>query len=340
MCFGDTKTTTKSKSLPGWLDSAAQGNVKTIEGLQDTGYQTYGGPRVADMNSDENWGSSLIRSLAGSSNPYTAVQEGAYNNAATAGPQQVSTGRVIDDVRGSGAPGELSGSTADYMDPYIASVLAPQLRQIDEAAVKQGQSANREATMAGAFGDARMGFKDSEIERDRVNQRIDTTGRGYSQAFNTAMQLKNGDINRNLQADTTNGQFAEQGMARAMAGSQALGELDKYNTGRQADLAGLVQRQGSVQRAIEQAKLDAAYGEHTKSQQYPLELAKLLGSNINGIAGNLTTETSTEPDNSGYGMLASLGGTALKYAMAPATGGASMMMPSPNGPGTYSPMFF
>ena len=96
MCFGDSKQTgTKETAIPAWLQSASQENINNLQGMRDQGYQSYEGPRVADLSSDEMWGNHLIRSLAGSSNPYTSVMEGAFNNAATAGPQSVSTVRAI-----------------------------------------------------------------------------------------------------------------------------------------------------------------------------------------------------------------------------------------------------
>jgi hypothetical protein len=38
--------------------------------------------------------------------------------------------------------------------------------------------------------------------------------------------------------------------------------------------------------------------------------------------------TTTAPDNSGFGILGSLLGTGVKAALAPATGGASLLMPT------------
>jgi hypothetical protein len=355
--------------------------------MRDSGFQDYTGPRVADLNSDQSGAASLIRALAGSNNPYTSQIQDLFSKGANAPASQVSTSRLIDNVPGQGA----SGSTQDYMDPYIQSVLAPQLRMIDENATKNQNALDARATMGGAFGDARSGFEAAQNTRDANNLRADTIGKGYSQAFADAMARKGVDLSRILDVDKTNAGLNETALNRGFTGGAALQGLDKYNTGRGADLATLLGQTGATERGVDQAKLDAQYQEFSRKTGFPLEVSKMLMSAINGtpydktttgattgtnvtngstvgsgttsntgntstntqsngstsgISDSTGTETVQKPDNSGFGILASLLGTLGKAALAPATGGLSMMMPSgssmapsPNGPNTYSPMF-
>lgn len=309
-CFGNKTVSTEntSKQADPALRQVGLNNLDFLTKLRDSGYQSYGGQRVADLSGDENNAGGMIRSLAGSQNPYTSNLESVYGRVANTGPQNVSTTRVIDNVPGQGA----GGSTADYMNPYLAQVLAPQLREIDQQAVENQKGLDARAAMGGAFGDARSGFEASQNTKNANLLRSDTTGRGYSDAFNNAMGLKTADINRLLNAGQFNASMNEQGLARALQGGQALQGLDKYNTGRQADLANLLQQFGATGRGIDQAKLDAAYQEFAKKQQYPLDIAKLIAGGVAGAPGNTTGTTEKQaPDNSGWGLLGALGGTAL-----------------------------
>jgi hypothetical protein len=312
MCFGNKVTDTKATAVPQQLTDAASSNTAALAKLRDAGYQAYQGQRVADQTPDTETGAGMIRSLAGTTNPYTSTIAGAATNAATAGPQRVSAGRTIDNVPG--ANGGPAGTTQDYMDPYLSSVLAPQLRDIDLQTIKNQQGLDAQATMGGAFGDARTGIQAAENTRLGNQARTDTIGRGYSGAFNNAMGLKTADINRNLDVGKTNAALGEQGFARALAGGQALQGLDSHNTGRQADLAGLLGKVGEARRTNNQAKLDAAYQEFSKATGYPIEVAKAITASLNPHAYG-HTETQSKPDNSGYGMVGTLAGTALGAAL-------------------------
>lgn len=331
MCFGNTVVKEDKTSTPDpALTAAAKSNTDFLSNLRNTGYQAYGGPKVADQTPDTLTGADMIRTLAGTSDPYTSTVAGAATNAATAGPQSVSTGRAIDNVPG--ANGGPAGTTQDYMDPYLASVLAPQLRDIDLQTSKNQNKLDATAAMGGAFGDARTGIQASENTRLGNLARTDTIGQGYSNAFNNAMALKTGDINRNLDVGKTNAALNEQGMARQLAGGNALQALDTHDTGRQADMATLLTNIGNAKQSNDQAKLSAAYEEFAKATGYPLQVAQLIGGTLQPTAYGSNTVTSG-PDNSGYGMIAALGGTALKAALAPATGGLSLAVPSGGSPG-------
>lgn len=312
MCFGNRKETerkTTTELIPDHLRSASQNNIGFLERMRDTGYQEYTGPRVADLSADENTAHSLIRALAGSGNAYTGEIEKLFRDYSNTPAANLGTVRAIDNVPGKGA----SGSTQDYMDPYLAQVLAPQLRELGLQAQKNQNQLDARATMGGAFGDARSGFEASENTKN-LNQAVtDTTGRGYSAAFNNAMALKTSDINRLLDVDKTNAMLKESGLARALAGGNALMGLDKYNTGRQADLAGMLEKAGASRRGIDQARLDAQYAEYAKKTGFPLEVIKLLTGAISSTPyDKQKTEITEKPDNSGWGILGGLAGTGIK----------------------------
>lgn len=346
MCFGDTKQTgskTETKTIPAWLSGASEQNINDLRGMRDQGYQAYTGQRVADLSGDETQAGDMIRTLAGSSNPYTGQAEDAFSASANGGPSQVSTVRAIDNVPGQGA----DGSTADYMDPYLKQVLAPMLAQLDEDNARTQNSSDARATMAGAFGDSGAAFERARNTDLGNRTKLSTVGNAYSNAFNNAMALKTGDINRNLDVSKTNAALNEQGLARRMAGGNALLGLDKYNTGRQADLASMLQKVGAGGRAIDQAKLDATYQEFSNKTGYPLQMSKLIIDAINGSPSKgegTSTSTSYAPDNSGYGFLGSLLGAGANFLLpgsgALVSGAIGGMAPSGNSNalnGTMSP---
>jgi hypothetical protein len=324
MCLGNqkqVKDTVSNVQLPQWLTSASQNNVASAQNLRDTGYQEYTGPRVAELTPDQNAAYSTIRSMASSENPYKSDLENVFGSVAKAGPQSVSTVRSIDNVPGQGA----SGSTQDYMNPFIGATLDPIMRQIArQRAAAQNQS-DAVSTMGGAFGDARHGFADAEVARNFNNAETDAVGKVNSDAYDRAMQQKQADIARLLDVGKTNANLTEQGMQRQLQGGTALQNLDKYDTGRQADLANMEAAAGEKQRSVNQAGIDAKFQEFMRSQNWPIQLQQLVNQAIASAPHDVNKDEKVyQPDNSGFGMLGSALGAIGSVALAPATGGVSL----------------
>lgn len=285
MCFGSNKTTstTQTTTVPDWLQTAGQENVDWLKAKRD---ETYSAPRVAGPTADQNTAYDLIRTLAGSSNPYTGTAAGAYTTAANKAPTQI-------------------GDVSKWMNPYIEQALAPQLKGIARQGDQQRQGIAAQATGAGAFGDSRHGILESEQMRNEAQQVADTRAQGYNTAYNSALDIAK-----------TNASLEEQGLLRALTGANGLIGLDKYNTGRGADLATLLMGAGNQQRGMDQASLDAMYQDFLRQIQGGQGLSSVMASTP---YTKTTTGTQTQPDNSGFGILGSLAGAAL----APFTGGAS-----------------
>ncbi len=321
MCLGNnttTKTEDKTTTIDPRLADQSVQNIQNLSNLANAGYQAYTGPRVADLSAGEQTGNSMVDALAGTQNPYTSLTAAADTANATQGPSTVSTVRATDNVPGANGS-TAGGSTQDYMDPYLAQVLTPQLYDIDKQTALQQNQLNAQAAMGGAFGDARSGFQASANTDAGNRLRAGTIGTAYSNAFNNAMGLKEADIGRNLDVQKSNAALNEQALARQLAGGNALTSLDQYNTGRTADLAKLEQQQGATSRGIDQAKLDAAYQEYAKGHLDDSTMLQLLNQAINGspLQKQGTTDTTTQqPDTSGFGMIGTLGGAAMKYALA------------------------
>jgi hypothetical protein len=329
MCFGNTVTTgTKdtTTTLPGYLSNAAQANVANAGAVTSQPFTPYTRQMTAPMTADQNSATGLLRAVAGTSDPYTAQAAGAYGNLISAPAQSISAPSLL------GPKQNVNTATIqDYMNPYLQASLDPTLQAI----ARQGEAARKtidaSATMSGAFGDARQGVESANQMRDENTLVGNTVGQAYNNAFNTAAGLRSQDIANAINTQNANAGYNEQALQRGATGASDLTNLDKYDTGRQVDLAHALEAQGATEQATNQAADTAAFNEFMRQQGYGPQMIQLMSQILAASPGNKATDvnaTTTAPDNSGFGILGSLLGTGVKAALAPATGGASLLMPT------------
>lgn len=315
MCFGKSEktkevNTTKTESIPAYLTQAGQWNVQNVQNMAAKPYENYGGQRVADLTGDTMSAFDTIRNLAGSENPYVGDIESLYRQYATNPAQTLNAPSIL-----GGGFDARTGSISDYMNPYIDAVLNPQMRAIDRAETAGLNRNAAAATMEGAFGDARHGVVDAQGIRDMNQLRADTTGKAYAGAFDAASALRGKDVANLMDTDKANATLLEQALQRAITGGTAFRDLDKYNTGRDLDLARSLNLAGQEQQKNAQDRLSAQYEEFLRGQQWGPEMAKLLATITGTMPYEKTSNTNavtTEPNNSGWQMLGSLAGTAAK----------------------------
>jgi hypothetical protein len=169
-CFSAEKPEYK---LPKWMRQPVGSISRGVGSALNQSFTPYTGDRTADMSGTQNDAMAMFRELMGES----------------AG----GVPRLIDDIPGMGP---LAGNLKDYMDPYLASVLNPALRELGVARTDRMQDIDRERNMAGAFGDTGAAIDESLANQDYLRAVGDTTGQISSQAFNSAMGLRSDDINR------------------------------------------------------------------------------------------------------------------------------------------------
>jgi hypothetical protein len=172
-------TTTQTTKLPKYLNDITTRLATRGETTSLKPFEAFSGDRIAGLSDDTMAGGDFIRKLMGQGNT-----------------------RVIDNIPG--ATGGAEGSVQDYMNPYLQQILEPMLRQMGE---KEGMDRNRlnaEATMAGAFGDSSHGIEASTLRLDSGRERSDMINRVLAQAFDSAMGLREADINRGNQTNQTN----------------------------------------------------------------------------------------------------------------------------------------
>jgi hypothetical protein len=140
-----------------------------------------------------------------------------------------------------------TGIAGQYMNPYLQNLLQPQLEEVRrQAQIQQMQNASRMAK-AGAFGGGRQAILDAELQRNLMTQMDKTIGQGYSTAYDRAMD----QFNR------------EQ--------AQAMG------------LAGLLEKGGASQRAIEAEGIAADVAEFEKQRDYPYKQLQFQQSMLQGL---------------------------------------------------------
>jgi hypothetical protein len=172
-----------------------------------------------------------------------------------------------------------SNIAQSYMNPYLQSVLNPQLDELRRQNDITNMNTNSQLTKAGAFGGGRQAIMNSENNRNLMQEQNKTVGTGYSNAYDKAMQQFN----------------TEQGQAK--------------------DLANLMSTQGGIQRGITSEGTAADLAEFEKQRQYPFQQVQFQRDMISGLPTGSVTNTPGQL--SGVGSLLSTlgGGTAAASAL-------------------------
>lgn len=298
MCFGNEETVkTETESLPGWLTDAAQSNIGWATNLQNQGFTPYSGKMVADFSPQQSASFGLGTDIAGGVAPYVGQTGQLISSYAGAGPQSIS------------AP-TIASQMSPYMSQYVQQALQPQLQMQDVQFANQNKAVDSAATMAGAFGDTGWGQLRGTTTQAQDAARSGLIANAYNTAFNTAIGAGAQDVANSVNAQTTNANLAEQGLARQLTGANAF-----YNMGTGA--ANLTNTLGGQQTAQQQAGLNAQYNEFLRMMyQDPAFRAQIMNSAIGaGRSGAPVTKTTTAPDNSGWGMVGNIAGTAASALM-------------------------
>lgn len=213
-------------------------------------------------------------------------------------PDQLSAEKLTDE-------GGYLGSIDGYMNPYLKQILDPQIREIGDGLQRGRRDLGANASMSGAFGDARHGIVETGLYDDAAENAADITGRTYSDAWNNAMQMRSGDLATKLGVDTSNRDaetLANENKATAASGISGLGQQYFKNF---TDVNDALFNAGQVEREATQEQNDSlrAFQEAIKNKKYD-DALKLLGA----VQGSPypTSSTSTQKSNDGlWGMLGS-----------------------------------
>jgi hypothetical protein len=170
--------------------------------------------------------------------------------------------------QGSQQPSNIAQS---YMNPYLQSVLNPQLDELRRQNEITNMQANAKLTGAGAFGGGRQAIMNAENNRNLMQEQNKTVGQGYASAYDKAM-----------------GQFnTEQGQSK--------------------DLVNMLANAGQAERGIEQEGITADYNEFLAQRDDPMKKTQYLQSMLQGLP--YQTVTNSPLPKSGMGQLAEITGS-------------------------------
>ena len=249
--------TSTQSTLSEWAGPYVTGMLGKAQALAEQPYQVYGGPMTAGESALQ---SKYFSGVGGLTFP---TQLGQSFTSSTAPTLPTATGPA-----GSTTP---TGPAAQYMNPYLQAVLAPQLEELRrQAGITQQQQAGK-AAQAGAFGGTRYGLMEAEGARNLMQEMNKTIGTGYANAYDKALQQFN----------------QEQGQAKTLADMMASA--------------------GAQQRGIEQEGITADYNEFLAQRDYPMKQLQFQQSMLQGLP--ISTVSTSQAQQTGLGQLQSTVGT-------------------------------
>ena len=191
--------------------------------------------------------------------PISGIEQAAITQAGQTGVGAGTVGQGITALQGAQAAPNIS----QFFNPFQSFVTDEISRQAQIATNRLGA----QAVGAGAFGGARQGIAEAEIERARLAN----IGQAQAQGFQTALGAAQTQRQQQLAAGTALGQVGAQQQAMSLADIQA--QLQA----------------GGIQRGIGQAALEAQRQTALQRQYEPFQRIEFL----KGIMTNLPTGQST-----------------------------------------------
>jgi hypothetical protein len=163
------------------------------------------------------------------------------------------------------------------MNPYLQSVLNPQLAELRRQNDITQQNTNAKMTAQGAFGGGRQAIMNAQNNADLMRQMNSTVGTGYANAYDKAMQQFNTEQDRRLGAEKSTE------ASRQYSADYGLKSL--------SDLISA----GATQRDIEQQGITADKAQFEQQQAYPFNMVEFQRKLVEGLPTGAST-TSVNQD--------------------------------------------
>ncbi len=277
--------TSSQSTLSDWAGGYVTDMLGKAQAISEQPYQVYQGPMTAGASGLQD---KVFQGLGNLSFPSQLGQTFSSGSAYTPPAMAPNTFANQPIGMGAGAPmgggiaglgnGTTTGTTtpplgvaSQYMNPYLESVLQPQLEELRRQSQMNLQPNMAKMTQAGGYGGGRQAIMESEANRNLLQEQNKAIGTGYSNAYDKAM-----------------GQFnTEQGQAKTLA-----------------DIMG---QAGGQQRGIEQEGITADYNEFLAQRDYPMKQTQYLQSMLQGLP--ISTVSTTPASQTGLGALQSTVGT-------------------------------
>lgn len=261
---GGSNTTTQIQQLPQWQQDYAQQNEQIAAGIASQPFPTYSGQTIADFNPQQSQSFNMVDQAANAQQPYLNQAQNMTQQAAS--PWDAQTAQ-------------------QYMSPYAAAAMAPQLQQLQIQQDQQAKQIGSQATQAGAFGDARQGVAEGMNNFYGNLAQNDLMAQGMNTAYNTGQAAFNSDQSRMLQAGGQEAGLGQTAQDTGIAGAGAL-----FNSGQQ-------------QQQQNQQQLTNSYNNFMNQFNYPAQNLNLRMSALSNTPYSQANYVSLAP-NSGFGQLA------------------------------------
>jgi len=309
--------TGRQETLSEWAGPYVTGMLGKAQALAESPYQIYGGPLTAGVSPLQR---QAFRGISGLGVPsdLTGAAQTAEDVATAAGGMGYTPGSFTSAFNAPSAYQPMGGSYTDagvaqqYMNPYMQTVLAPQMQAMQRQADIQRAQAGAQAARAGAFGGARAGLMGQQIAAELMRQQQQATGQAYGQAYTQGLGQFNVEQARRAQeaqfgaqqamtaaqlgaqygqsaqqaaeqSRQFGAQYGLQGLAQRLAAAQARGQMGVQQSDIQrANLAQLLGA-GAQQRAIAQEGIAADIAEFERQRDYPYKMLQFQQSMLQGM---------------------------------------------------------
>lgn len=280
---GATPTSASMQTLSNWAAPYITDYLSKGQALSQMPYEAYTGPLTAGESALQQ---QAFQGLAGLTVP------GAFGEATGA------AGQAVQGYQGLGAYDPTQFQTGmwnqaaaqQYMNPYLMEALNPQLDEARRQAEISRMGDAARLAQAGAYGGSRQAIMESEGQRNLLRNLADVTGKGYFDAYNTAMQGFQADQNRALEAQVaTEGSrqfganYGLSGLAGQLTGAQTLANIGGAQLGAQRNVLADQLSAGEIQRGITGEGLKADYEQFREERAWPYQQLQYQKNLMSGL---------------------------------------------------------
>jgi hypothetical protein len=291
---------TSTVSLPAWVDSSAQSNLRQAYNVSNNLLGPYQGPTYAGLSNGGQADIAGLQSLPGSTEAANNLAQNTLGNLTSYAPGTIN------------APTLAGTDLSSYMNPYTQAVTNSGLRAIDTQRLQALNGNADQAISQGAFGGSRQGVQEGITNAGASTAAGTLASQLALQNYQNAQSAAQYDIGNNLstqQANVANGLAGAGLNANAASGlsSVAGNGQTQLLTALQAALGGQ-----SIGQADQQGKLTADQNAYTAAQQFPLQQLQIPSSILSATPYGQTTNTTgtSNSGNSGNGLASGLGAAA------------------------------
>ena len=299
------------------------GQAQALTDVEYNPYMQYQGERVAQFSplQQQSYENAALMQTQPQLQDATAMAGlaglGAMNTSFTYNPlnPQSFTGGTqgsYDQTTGKFVPG--TGTSSQYMSPYMGEVVARQQADAQRQADIARQTQGAQAARAGAFGGSGDYLMRSQMAGNLARQKGDIAATGLQNAYTQAQQQFNQEQGQRLAAGQLNaqqGQFGAglglQGLQTSLQAAQGLGQLGNMQYQQNMGINALQNQYGLQQQAQMQKDIDTKYGDFTAAQNYPYKQLSFMSDIIRGVPLSATGSTVYQAPPSTAQNIASLG---------------------------------